>query len=99
MTQRAPELTCRYGGEESVLKLPNIDKSHATLIAERCLKAVQNLKIPHETSTAHSVLTISVGGCTVMPSKEINPNSLFERADKQLYLVKENGRNQFHFEP
>ena len=41
------------------------------------------------------VVTISVGGATMIPDKELEPVDLYAQADKRLYAAKQKGRNQF----
>ncbi|MBN2866228.1 MAG: GGDEF domain-containing protein [Thiotrichales bacterium] len=95
MTQRASEITCRYGGEEFVLLLPDTNQSQAQQIAQKILEAVQNLNIAHQKSTVSEVLTISVGSCTFVPTQAMQSSELFQCADQQLYLAKQSGRNQY----
>lgn len=44
-----------------------------------------------QSSCAHS---ISLGSASMLPQPEQSPAALVERADKKLYLAKQNGRNQ-----
>lgn len=90
---RTMDLMARYGGEEFVLMLPNTNKEAALLLAERCRKAVLELKIPHEASTVSDIVTISAGVSTLVPGENSAPGSIFEAADKMLYQAKQKGRN------
>jgi diguanylate cyclase (GGDEF)-like protein len=82
----------RYGGEEFCLLLPDTDTSRALEIGEMARAAVQNLAIPHATSS-HLVVTVSVGVAGVKPSEAVKPGDLLEAADASLYVAKRNGRN------
>ena len=82
----------RYGGEEFCLLLPDTDTSRALEIGEMVRAAVQNLAIPHATSS-HLAVTVSVGVAGVKPSEAVNPGDLLEAADASLYVAKRNGRN------
>jgi diguanylate cyclase (GGDEF)-like protein len=82
----------RYGGEEFCLLLPDTDTSGALEIGEMVRTAIQNLAIPHATSS-HLTVTVSVGVAGVRPSEAINPGDLLEAADASLYVAKRNGRN------
>ena len=54
----------RYGGEEFCLLLPNVGAGRACEIGETVRAAVQNLALPHRTSS-HLYVTVSVGvACT-----------------------------------
>lgn len=90
---RATDLFARYGGEEFVLLLPETGREAAIEIAEKCRRAVQDLKIPHQASDVSDIVTISAGVHTVKPVPGIEPSSLFVEADKMLYQAKKNGRN------
>ena len=82
----------RYGGEEFCLLLPDTDTNRALEIGEMVRAAVQNLAIPHATSS-HLAVTVSVGVAGVKPSEAVNPGDLLEAADASLYVAKRNGRN------
>ncbi|MBC3765059.1 sensor domain-containing diguanylate cyclase [Neptunicella marina] len=76
----------RYGGDEFIVILPNTDQKIARQIGTRIMQQAANLAL-----TFPCRLTISVG-LAQMDTKE-SFDSLFERADKALYLAKQAGRN------
>jgi diguanylate cyclase (GGDEF)-like protein len=82
----------RYGGEEFCLLLPNTDSSRALEIGEMVRAEVQNLAMPHCTSTYQTV-TASVGVACTRPSDSQRPGDLIEAADAALYAAKHRGRN------
>ena len=82
----------RYGGEEFCLLLPNTDAARALEIGEVVRAAVQNLEIPHATSS-HQTVTVSVGVACTLPSDTHSPGDLIEAADAALYAAKHRGRN------
>ena len=94
MPLRSTDLFARYGGEEFVLVLPQTHAEAALQLAERCRTAVSELQIPHLDSPGNSIVTISVGVSTMIPSGDSPYIVLFERADKLLYQAKQNGRNR-----
>lgn len=87
---RQTDMACRYGGEEFVVILPKCDLDGAILFAERIRTAIE--KSSFETSAGTRSITVSVG-CTVHQTYD-TPLTLFQRADKALYLAKTKGRNQ-----
>ncbi|VVO53947.1 MULTISPECIES: response regulator [Pseudomonas] len=91
---RPSDLPARYGGEEFALVLPNTSQGGARLVAEKLRMTVEALKIPHNSPTEGSSLTISIGLATVTPTAGSNCRELILAADKGLYLAKHNGRNQ-----
>jgi diguanylate cyclase (GGDEF)-like protein len=82
----------RYGGEEFCLLLPNVDGQRACEIGEMVRAAVQNLALPHRTSS-HQRVTVSVGIACTKPSDTLLPGDLIEAADAALYAAKHSGRN------
>jgi diguanylate cyclase (GGDEF)-like protein len=82
----------RYGGEEFCLLLPNTGVRRALEVGEMVRAAIQNLAIPHATSS-HLAVTVSVGIASVKPTEALNPGDLLEAADASLYVAKRNGRN------
>ena len=82
----------RYGGEEFCLLLPNTDTKRALEIGEMVRTAVQNLAMPHCTSSFLTV-TASVGVASTKPNEKQQPGDLVEAADAALYAAKHRGRN------
>lgn len=97
--RRATDLAARYGGEEFALVLPETSLGGARLLAEKLRLAVEALAIPHQTLPEGSVVTVSVGVATLVPSDAYEPVELVERADRALYMAKNNGRNRVEVAP
>lgn len=93
VVNRSGELIARYGGEEFVLLLPEVGREEAIRIADRVRRAVEELNISHEKSSAAPVVTICVGGFTMLPASNVTVAELLASADDQLYLAKRSGRN------
>lgn len=98
-TDRGGDMVFRYGGEEFVILLPETPAAGARFVAERIHSAIQQLAIPHLTSTVAHHLTASMGIATATPSDKESYYTLFERADSQLYKVKASGRNSLRQSP
>jgi len=92
---RPADIVARYGGEEFAVLLPGTDAKGALLVAERFVKSVEALQIPHVESTVSKFVTISVG--VAYSSKKSNNNimKIVKAADTALYSAKENGRNSY----
>jgi diguanylate cyclase (GGDEF)-like protein len=82
----------RYGGEEFCLLLPNTGVVRALEIGEAVRAAVQDLAMPHCTSSYQAV-TVSVGVACTRPNDTQHPGDLIEAADAALYAAKHRGRN------
>jgi len=91
---RPRDFFARIGGEEFVLILPDTDKKSALTIAERCRQIVLQANIPHEKSLAHNILTISLGLCTITPSRQDTAIGFMHIVDQALYGAKQLGRNR-----
>ncbi len=91
---RAGDLVARYGGEEFVLILLQSDLATLKTQANRILKGIRDLKIPHAQSDCSSTLSVSIGISLGEPPI-LNAQALIEQADQALYRAKNNGRSQF----
>lgn len=92
VVHRPADLVARYGGEEFSIVLPNTENPKE--VGEACRRAVEALEIPHNSSSAANVVTISVGISTLTPETwRQNLSDLLHRADDALYRAKETGRN------
>jgi len=90
---RPSDLVSRYGGEEFVIILPDTTSEGALAVAEKMLKHIDDLKIPHKNSDSADHVTLSIGVATLCPEEGSSPNELIEAADRVLYKAKDNGRN------
>ncbi len=98
IVNRSGELIARYGGEEFVVLLPEIGRDEAIKIAKRIRHSVEMLSINHAKSSVAPVITISVGGISMIPYTNSTVTDLLALADEQLYLAKRSGRNLVSWE-
>lgn len=91
--KRSLEFFGRYGGEEFVAVLPDVDCESAMILAEQLRAEVQSLAIEHSASSVAPVVTISIGCASIIPTAAYLPASLTEAADSALYVAKKEGRN------
>ena len=91
---RSGDFVARYGGEEFVAVLAGLDPAECATQGERLRAAVEQQSIPHEGSTVGPVVSISVGGATLRPQRDLSTTKLVEMADAALYRAKAAGRNR-----
>lgn len=84
----------RYGGDEFVVILPNMNLSEAIQYGDMLRKNVEALAIPHQFSEISEVVTITVGVSTVIPDDDITIIELIKQADLALYEAKKSGKNK-----
>ena len=91
---RAGDLAARYGGEEFIVLIPAADRATATAFAERIRLACEARAILHPASPVGSVVTISLGVASCVPSPQTSARALIADADAALYRAKQEGRNR-----
>jgi len=91
--KRAGDLVTRYGGEEFAIVLFHTPMNDAKTMGEMLRSAVAELEIKHEFSN-NGIVTISLGGATIIPNQEGKIGDLVRAADEALYRAKAQGRNR-----
>lgn len=91
---RNQDIAARYGGEEFAVILPRTNAQGAMTVAQKIKDAINDLNIPHRTSTVGDRVTISCGVAHSYPSPNLSATSLIENADRALYQAKQQGRNR-----
>lgn len=92
---RAGDLVARFDGEQFALLLPNTDRHGAATLAERALRAVEALRIPNIASDCSKLVTISVGGASLVALRGHGAEVLVGDAGRALERARVLGRNQF----
>lgn len=85
----------RFGGEEFIVLMPDVDISTADMICEQIVSKVQALGIEHTGGVIDNTATVSVGAYTVNGHTNKTLEQIIELADKGLYQAKNSGRNQY----
>lgn len=86
-TLRGEDLLVRYGGEEFVILLHEVDVRQATTIAERVRGNVSELIFEEDLR-----VTVSIG--LSMATSGDTAETVIKRADENMYAAKEQGRNR-----
>ena len=84
---RDSDVAFRYGGEEFLLLVADVDLTVAIAVAER-------VRIATEASVGLPPFTISGGVAIADPADGLDPQPLVRRADTALYIAKRAGRNR-----
>lgn len=94
---RSADVLGRFGGEEFVVVLPEMDRFEASETAERLRNLIS--ETPQPLGDGKTVrLTISIG-VSVFPDNGPDVRALCAAADKAMYQAKSNGRNQVVLAP
>ena len=90
---RKEDLLARFGGEEFVVLMPDIDQAGASAAAERVRAAVEMAMVEHQGRQLR--VTVSIGSATYHrdDSENMMPEQLLAAADARLYEAKQAGRN------
>jgi diguanylate cyclase (GGDEF)-like protein len=87
---RGSDIVGRYGGEEFVALLPEIDQLGGMAAAERLCERIRELVLDHG-----GQVTASIGLCTAEASSaEVTLDSLLGAADASMYEAKRDGRDR-----
>jgi diguanylate cyclase (GGDEF)-like protein len=90
----------RYGGDEFVMVLPDVQGPQAAAIAEKIRQRVEQVTIEHEDANPLSI-TISVGLASYhgTDTSDCQPDQLIVAADKAMYAAKSAGGNRVYQVP
>jgi diguanylate cyclase (GGDEF)-like protein len=80
----------RWGGEEFLCLLPQVDRTQAAEIAERVRSSIAAAPVEH--ARRHIRVTASIGA-VAFPADGADPDTLLAKADSALYEAKRSGRN------
>jgi diguanylate cyclase (GGDEF)-like protein len=101
-TTRPSDVVGRFGGEEFLVLLPDIDERATGLAAERIRSAIANLRITTTDKRGGRAIiagrTTSIG-VALYPHHGDTLESLLQAADAAVYEAKESGRNSVRVAP
>jgi diguanylate cyclase (GGDEF)-like protein len=93
---RTTDKAARFGGEEFVVLLREIDQETALLLADRIRRTIEQSTISHETASIS--VTVSIG-VAIFADRDHDVQDMIERADQGLYVAKKSGRNRTFLMP
>ncbi|HUJ78715.1 MAG TPA: diguanylate cyclase [Nitrospiria bacterium] len=88
---RSVDVAARYGGDEFITLLPEIDKEQVLAVAERIRSQVTTETLSRAVDGV--VVTTSIG-LAAYPEHGLTPEAMIASADQALYQAKESGRNR-----
>lgn len=89
---RKSDVLARYGGDEFIIILPELDKEASKKMAEKLCTVISETKLPTKKFAPKVSLTISLGIATFPNDGDIE-DKLLKKADEALYQAKDSGRN------
>ena len=93
---RTTDKAARFGGEEFVVLLREIDQETAVLLADRIRSSIESATVRHGDIVIP--LTVSVG-LALFDETDRDVQDVIERADQGLYVAKKTGRNRTFLMP
>ena len=91
-TIRSTDLAGRLGGEEFIILLPGTSAASARMLAEKVRARLEANPTRFESTVIRSTASIGLSGTT--PTEKLTFDTLYNDADKALYLAKQRGRNR-----
>jgi len=88
---RPTDTVGRWGGDEFLAIVREVNRESLLLLAERCAEHVRQISIPNQNG---KVLAASVSVGAALCRAEESGEDLVQRADRLLYLSKARGKNQ-----
>lgn len=92
---RKTDFVGRFGGEELIVVLQNIDEENLYKITQKILRTVRNSSVTYNDFVISYTASIGVKYCN---SYFNSIDEYIKRADNLLYMAKENGRNRAYLE-
>lgn len=91
---REHDYVCRMGGDEFAVFFPELDKD--SVICQRAECMIESFA-RQKAEAGYGICSVSIGIMTrYMGDREIDCEELYEKADRALYFVKNNGKDDYH---
>ncbi len=89
---RKEDILIRYGGEEFLIVLPGANIDAVKIVGEKIRRIIEESTIKHNTQEVK--VTVSIGGSSFPETECEGFEELVNKADNNLYLAKDTGRNK-----
>lgn len=91
---REHDFVCRIGGDEFAVFFPELDKD--SVICQRAKCMIESFA-KRKAEAGYGICSVSIGIMTrYMGHEELDCEELYEKADRALYYVKNNGKDDYH---
>jgi diguanylate cyclase (GGDEF)-like protein/PAS domain S-box-containing protein len=92
---RRIDLVARFGGEEFVVLLTDIEREHVRTVADKLRRRIEATPIVVLASEPNALrITVSIGAVALNVTEEGSLTALVDRADQAVYAAKAAGRNR-----
>src|SRR5258707_5767572 len=92
--RRSSDVTARIDGGSLIAFAPGLTNEQALRIGQLMAERVRDLTVHHPRSAVLRYVSLSVGGCAVVPDPADSAESLLQNPRSNLPLVTKSGRNQ-----
>lgn len=93
-TVRENDYVARLGGDEFVILLPDMTRANATVLAERILAKVSEIRLPKVMTDVRATASL---GLAFFPDDGDTSEALMRSSDTAMYMAKRDGRNAYRF--
>ncbi|MDD2356838.1 MAG: EAL domain-containing protein [Thiovulaceae bacterium] len=90
---REEDILARFGGDEFIILLPNIDMNGVSQVAQKLL---DTFKKSFDIDGNELSISVSIG-IALYPNDGVDFDTLYKNADTAMYRAKKEGRNGFYF--
>ncbi|WP_445492047.1 sensor domain-containing diguanylate cyclase [Rhodopseudomonas sp. RCAM05734] len=93
---KATDRAARFGGEEFMVLLREVDEGDARIVADRIRRMIEQTAVGEGATRISATVSI---GIALLADNDRDVQDIIERADQGLYQAKNDGRNRTVFEP
>ena len=100
VVRRPRDRLCRYGGEEFAVLLPGTPLEGVVGVGREIVEKIRAIALPHAARPdGRGLVTVSVGGASMVPVQPEEATTLLRLADEALYAAKAGGRDRLCHAP